>query len=36
MAQLLGPRITDQGSLVRAPAVAPFVVALLKSHLPHA
>ena len=34
MAQWLGCRISDQGSLVRTPAGAHFVVALSKSHLP--
>ena len=34
VAQWLGRRISDQGSLVRTPAGAHFVVALSKSHLP--
>ena len=34
MVQWLGRRISDQGSLVRTPAGAHFVVALSKSHLP--
>ena len=34
MAQWLGRRISDQGSLVRTPAGAHFVVALSKPHLP--
>ena len=34
MAQWLGRRISDKGSLVRTPAAAHFVVALSKSHLP--
>ena len=36
LAQWLGPRITDQGVPGSSPGRAPFVVALIKSHLPPA